>query len=109
MAGLCLIEIGVKHAHMKRLYLPPVLVLLLLVGSNVPLQAQSGGNPLVRDTVARVITRLRREMPTNELQKLTPAQVEKFLTPQEREILATKHLTFRVNVPVRVTVRLRGY
>ena len=35
---------------------------------------------------------------------LTPAQAENFLTPREREILATEHLTFRVNVPVRVTV-----
>ncbi len=89
---------------MKKLYLPPVLVLLLLAGTNAPLPAQPGGNLLVRDTVARVITRLQREMPTNELQKLTPAQAEKFLTPQEREVLATKHLSFRVNRPVRVTV-----
>ena len=39
---------------MKKLYLPPVLVLLLLAGTNAPLQAQPGGNLLVRDTVARV-------------------------------------------------------
>ena len=93
-----------KDAHMKKLYLPAVLGLLLLASSNAPLQAQQAGNPAVRDTVAGVITRLKREMPSNELQKLTPAQAESFLTPQEREILAAEHVTFRVNVPVRVTV-----
>ena len=93
-----------KDTHIKKLCLPAVLGLLLLTGTNSLLQAQWGGNPSVRDTVAGVISRLKREMGTNELQNLTPAQAERFLTPQEREILATKHLTFRVNVPVRVTV-----
>lgn len=89
---------------MKKLCLPVVLGLLLLASTNVLLHAQQGGNPAVRDTVAGVIARLKRELPTNELPKLTPAQAEKFLTPQEREVLGTKHITFRVNVPVRVTV-----
>jgi acid phosphatase type 7 len=93
-----------KDAHMKKLCLPVVLGLLLLPGTNVLLHAQQTNHPSVRDTVAGVITRLKREMPADELQKLTPDQAEQFLTPQEREILAGEHVTFRVNVPVRLTV-----
>ena len=78
--------------------------MLLLPGTNALLHAQQADHPSVRDTVAGVITRLKREMPADQLQKLTPAQAEQFLTPQEREILAGEHVTFRVNVPVRVTV-----
>jgi len=89
---------------MNKLCLPVVLGLLLLASTNLALHAQQGGNPAVRDTVAGIIARLKREIPTNELPKLTPAQAEKFLAPQEREVLGTKHITFRVNVPVRVTV-----
>ena len=40
-------------------------------------------------------------MGTNELQKLTPAQAEQFLTRKEREVLGGEHLTLRVDVPVR--------
>ena len=93
-----------KYAHRNKLCLAGILSLLLLPGRNVLVHAQQGGNPEVRDTVTGVITRLKREMPTNELQKLTPAQAAQFLTPREREILGTRQLTFRVNVPVRVTV-----
>jgi len=89
---------------MKKLYLSAVLGLLLLPGTNALLHAQQAGHPSVRDTVAGVIARLKREVPTNELQKLTPSRAEQFLTTQEREILGGEHLTFRVNVPVRVTV-----
>ncbi len=48
--------------------------------------------------------RLKREMNTNELSQLTTKQVENFLTSKEREILSTEHISFRVNVPVRVSV-----
>lgn len=89
---------------MKKPLLPAVLSLLLLVGASAPLHARQTGHPSVRDTVAGVIGRLKRELGTNELQNLTSAQAEEFLTPQEREILATEHLTFRVNAPVRITV-----
>ena len=89
---------------MKKPFLPAVLGLLLVASTNSLLHARQTGDPSVHDTVADVIKRLEREMGTNELLNLTPAQAEQFLTPPEREILATKHLTFRVNVPVRVTV-----
>jgi acid phosphatase type 7 len=98
------VGVAIKDAQMKKPCLPAVLGLLLLASTNALLHARQSGHPSVHDTVAGVIKRLKREMGTNELLNLTPAQAENFLTPQEREILATEHLTFRVNVPVRVTV-----
>jgi len=81
-----------------------VLGLLLLGLWSAPLQAHVGPHPSVHDTVAGVIERMKREMTTNELSSLTPQKVESFLTTQERAILATEHITFRVNMPVRVSV-----
>jgi acid phosphatase type 7 len=93
-----------KYVHLRKLYLTTVLGLLLLPGMHSLLQAQQAPHPSVRDTVAGVIAHLKRELATNELQKLTPSRAEQFLTPREREILGGEHLTFRVDVPVRVTV-----
>jgi acid phosphatase type 7 len=93
-----------KSAHMKKFCLPAFLGLLLLPGSNASLHGQQALHPSIRETVAGVIARLKREIGPSELQKLTATQAEQLLTPQEREILGTEHLTFRVNVPVRVTV-----
>ena len=87
---------------------PLCLVLLtatLFAGSlPQPAFAHSGGHPSVHDTVAGVLVRLRRELTPDQLIELTPAKVEAFLTPQEREALATGHVRFRVNVPVVVTI-----
>jgi hypothetical protein len=43
-------------------------------------------------------------LPADELVALTVPKVEAFLTRQEREILGTAHIRFRVNVPVIVTI-----
>ena len=93
-----------KYAHLRKLCLTTVLGLLLLPGTHSQLQAQQAPHPSVRDTVAGIIARLKRELTTNELQKLTPSRAEQLLTSEEREILGGEHLTFQVNVPVRVTV-----
>jgi hypothetical protein len=86
------------------LYLTTVLGVLLLPGTNALLHAQQTSHPSVRDTVAGVIERLKREMGTNELRNLTAAEADKSLTEKEREVLENEHITLRVNVPVRVTV-----
>jgi hypothetical protein len=93
-----------KDPRMKRLYLGTVVVALLFSTARAPARAQVTAPSPVRDTVTEVLARLKRERGTDELQKLTPAQAEQFLTPQEREVLASRHVTFGVNVPVRVTV-----
>jgi hypothetical protein len=58
----------------------------------------------VHDTVAGIIERMKRELKTNELNRVTVPLIEKFLTTEERSILGEEHMTFRVNVPVRVSV-----
>jgi hypothetical protein len=58
----------------------------------------------VHDTVAGIMERMRRTLSADELVTLTVPKVEAFLTPTEREVLATGHIRFRVNVPVVVTI-----
>lgn len=66
--------------------------------------AHEGSHASVHDTVAGIVERMRRELPDDELVALNVPKVEAFLTPQEREVLGTAHLRFRVNVPVIVTI-----
>jgi hypothetical protein len=89
---------------MKEPRLRKVLSLLLLSLFTGSLQAHVGQHPSVHDTVAGVIDRMLHTLNTNELNNLTVPKVERFLTPQEREILANEHITFRVNVPVQLSV-----
>src|SRR5580765_4058324 len=77
-------------------------VILLTLG--VSLRAHVGSHPSVHDTVAGIIERMRRELSSVDLRALTLARVEKFLAPPERQILGTEHISFNVNVPVRVSV-----
>jgi acid phosphatase type 7 len=91
---------------MKRnLWSLPLLVAALLAGlATFPAAAHTDGHPSIHDTVAGIIVRLKRELTADQLIGLTAPKVEAFLTPNEREILATEHLRFRVNVPVVVTI-----
>ncbi len=66
--------------------------------------AHVGAHASVHDTVAGISLRMTRELPEDRLRSLTVAQVEAMLTAEEREVLGTEHVTFRVDVPVRVTV-----
>lgn len=89
---------------------PRLLSLLLLTAAGFsailtpPAFAHTGGHPSVHDTVAGIIVRLKGELTDDQLIELTPAKVQAFLTPEEREVLATGHVRFRVNVPVVVTI-----
>ncbi|MFO7974272.1 MAG: metallophosphoesterase family protein [Candidatus Hydrogenedentota bacterium] len=76
-------------------------VLVLLAGISY---AHVGTHPSVHDTVAGIIERMQREMSPEELTELNEKSVLEFMTEEEREILASEHLVFRVNVPVVVTV-----
>lgn len=68
------------------------------------LQAHVGSHPSIHDTVAGVIERLKKQHTPTQLRELTLSQVEQFLTKGERDILSTEHITFKVSVPVRLTV-----
>lgn len=92
------------HLQMKRLGSAVALGFCLLALATLRLQAHVGNHPSVHDTVAGIIERMKKELSTEQLRGLTLAQAEKFLTPKEREILGTEHITFKVNVPVRVSI-----
>ena len=83
--------------------LSAVFLCLLFTGAR-PLLAHVGQHPSVHDTVAGIIARMKRELGAEELRNLTVPKVEQFLTPKEREILGTEHISFRVNVPVHVSI-----
>jgi acid phosphatase type 7 len=103
-------ESTADYARIRRVTLmskscPAKVVGLLLLGLwSGSLQAHAGKHRSVHETVTGVIDRMKREMTTNELDNLTVERVESFLTPEERIVLATGHISFRVNVPVRVSV-----
>jgi hypothetical protein len=77
---------------------------LLALLAAISAQAHNGSHASVHDTVAGIIERMRRDLTADELVALTAPKVEAFLTPREREVLGTAHITFRVNVPVIVTI-----
>lgn len=98
------IPIVMKHPLTKKPLLPFVLACFFLAGTSTPLPAQQANHPSIPDLTAGVLKRIQHELATNELLHLTVTQAERFITPPEREILANEHITFNVNVPVRVTV-----
>ncbi len=79
-------------------------LLAALIGVGFDASAHNGSHASVHDTVATIMERLKREKTAGDLVELTVAQAEGFLTAEEREVLSTEHLRFRVNVPVIVTV-----
>ncbi|GIX06103.1 MAG: hypothetical protein KatS3mg115_0506 [Candidatus Poribacteria bacterium] len=75
---------------------------LLLI--TLDLGAHVGNHPSVHDTVAGIIQRVV-ELPRQARERLTPRSVwETLLTEEERHILSTEHISFRVNVPVTLYV-----
>ena len=69
-----------------------------------PVAAHVGEHPSVHDTVAAILARMKRELGHTDLTNLTVARVSTFLTERERSILGSEHLSFTVNVPVKVSV-----
>ena len=81
-------------------------ILWMLSFSILPelLHAHVGGHPSVHDTVAGITLRMKSAFTEAELKALTPYQVEEFLNEEEKKILSTEHVHFRVNVPVVVSI-----
>ncbi len=78
--------------------------LLLFLLTPLMAQAHVGNHPSVHDTVAGVVQRLQQTLPTDELKNISVEKVHAALTEEERHILGTEHVTFRVNVPVNIYV-----
>jgi acid phosphatase type 7 len=68
------------------------------------LPAHVGHHPSVHDTVAGIVRRLQREVEPDRLTRLSPFEALSMLTAAERRVLGTEHLSFHVNLPVRVSV-----
>ncbi len=77
---------------------------LLLSMTTACVYGHVGAHPSVHDTVASILERMRTTLPPEKLPEMTPDQALEFLTEEEKGILATEHITFRVNVPVVVSV-----
>ena len=77
---------------------------VLSAGLIFPAVAHVGEHPSVHDTVAGIVIRLTETYDADTLRRLDPGQVLAVLTREERHILGTEHLTFKVNVPVVVSV-----
>jgi len=99
LPGTILLKLKMKTI---RLFFPHVGIVLTL--AILTSQAHVGPHPSVHDTVAGIVERMRRELSPQELRAWTVAIAEQFLTPKEREILGTEHISFRVNVPVTVSI-----
>ena len=67
-------------------------------------QAHVGPHPSVHDTVAGIADRFRKTIPQTELIAMNAAKAKSLLTEKELNTLATEHVTFRVNVPVKVII-----
>lgn len=66
--------------------------------------AHDGVHPSIHDTVSGIVQRLGGELGSEELVALSVDKAESLLTAEEREILSTQYLRFRVSVPVVVSV-----
>jgi len=76
---------------------------LALLSAVVVVDASAQGLT-VEQAMDDIVTRLYDTMSLDELDQLTEEQIHEFLTPEERDALATKYWHFDVNVPVVVSV-----
>ena len=81
--------------------IPAVLVLVFALTTGL---AYGQATPSVGAVVDQVRDKLKEEYSQQELLDLTVDQVLAFLTPEEKRVLGTEHLTFRVNVPAIVSI-----
>ena len=58
----------------------------------------------MHDTVAGIVDRFRKTIPQTELIAMDAAKAKSLLTEKELNTLGTEHVTFRVNVPVKVII-----
>ncbi len=88
------------------LYRPVTRALLVtvLAATCSATQAHVDEHPSVHDTVNGVLTRMKRELSMDALRGLTREDALAFLTPDERTVLASEHLSFSVAAPVTVYV-----
>lgn len=80
------------------------LCLATVLMAPLTIHAHVGEHPSVHDTVAGIMQRLQREVDPEFLTTMSVEQLLEILTDEERHILATEHITFKVDVPVTISV-----
>ena len=94
----------VNHmVHYTQKYRPHTALAALLFTAALG-QAHVGPHPSVHDTVAGIVDRFRKTIPQTELIAMDAAKAKSLLTEKELNTLGTEHVTFRVNVPVKVII-----
>ena len=86
---------------MKRFYIVVVCAVLVYSCSQTEREPASGTVSSVMDNV---ITRLYKQVPPEKFDSIDDEFILKFLTPDEKQVLATKYLYFTTNVPVIVSL-----
>jgi hypothetical protein len=82
-----------------------LVILILFVATTFNSCAgKSNHEQTVKDVMDQTVTKLYKTMSEKQLDSLTNDQVMALFNDQEKEVLATKHWMFDVNVPVVVSV-----
>ena len=67
-------------------------------------QAHNGPHPSVHDTVAGILNRFKSTLSTDEIVKIDLATARSLLTEKEKHVLSHEHISFHVNIPVKVFI-----
>lgn len=87
--------------------MPPFKILYSLLGIAAGLVSAVPGypaEPSVARTVNQVVERMRATLGEDELTRLDEQGIQRFITPADRQVLATQYWHFEANVPVVVSV-----
>ena len=67
-------------------------------------QSHNGPHSSVHDTVAGILNRFKATLSTDEVVSIDLAKARSLLTKNEKHILSHEHITFHVNIPVKVFI-----
>ena len=67
-------------------------------------QAHNGPHPSVHDTVAGILNRFKSTLSTDEIVTIDLAKARALLTEKEKHVLSHEHISFHVNIPVKVFI-----
>ncbi|MEE2614213.1 MAG: metallophosphoesterase family protein [Verrucomicrobiota bacterium] len=67
-------------------------------------QSHNGPHPSVHDTVAGILNRFKSTLSTDEIVTIDLAKARSLLTEKEKHILSHEHISFHVNIPVKVFI-----
>ena len=67
-------------------------------------QAHNGPHPSVHDTVAGILNRFKSTLSTDEIVTIDLATARSLLTEKEKHVLSHEHISFHVNIPVKVFI-----